>query len=128
MVGDDREDYPMIDKYIRAIAVVAVTVATFAVTLITDGITANEAILITGVGVSAIGTAIVPNLNTGIAVIAKTLVTFLLAGLAVLAAAVLNGLTTTEIIESILAGCVAIGVTALPTTWPPAQLPPPASR
>lgn len=113
----------MLNKYIRAIAQVLVTVATFAMTLVTGGITANEAILIVGVGVSAIGTGIVPNLNTGVAQVAKGIVTFLLAGLAVLAGAVLNGLTPTEIIESILAGCVAIGVTALPTYWPPAQLP-----
>lgn len=113
----------MLSKYLRAFAQVAVTVATFAMTLITDGITANEAILITGVGVSVIGTVIVPNLDAGVATIAKTIVTFLLAGLAVLAAAVLNGLTTTEIVEAILAGCVAIGVTALPTSWPPAVNP-----
>lgn len=113
----------MLSKYLRAIAQVVVTVGVFALTLITDGITANEAILITGVGVSAVGTVIVPNLNTGVAVIAKTIVTFLLAGLAVLAAAVLNGLTPTEIVEAVLAGAAAIGVTALPTSWPPAVNP-----
>jgi uncharacterized membrane protein YqgA involved in biofilm formation len=113
----------MVSKYLRAIAQVLVTVGALIVTLATDGITPNEAIIITGVGVSAVSTVIVPNLNAGVAVIAKTISTFLLAGLAVLAAAVLNGLTPTEVVEAIVAGAAAIGVTVLPTSWPPAVNP-----
>lgn len=111
-------------KYLKAFGVVAVTVLTFAVSLATNGITDQEWVLIAGTGASAIGVAIVPNLDAGIGAIAKTVLAFIAAGLAVLYNVVLGGLTPTEWIEVLVAGLAAVGVTALPNTWPPAVIPP----
>jgi len=113
-------------KYRKAIAVVVVTVASFVVTVLTDGITPQEWVLIAGVGVNAAGVAVVPNLDAGIGAVAKTVVSALLAGLTLLATAVLGGLTSTEVIEVLLACAAAVGVTALPNDWPPARQIPPA--
>jgi len=113
-------------KYRKAVAVVVVTVASFVVTVLTDGITPQEWVLIAGVGVNAAGVAVVPNLDAGIGTVAKTVVSALLAGLTLLATAVLGGLTPTEVIEVLLACAAAVGVTALPNDWPPARQIPPA--
>jgi hypothetical protein len=107
-------------KSSRAIGVVVVTVLTFLMTVMTGGMTDQEWVLVTGVGVAAVNTAIVPNLDAGVAKVAKTISTASLAGLAVLAMVILGGLTNVEVIEVVLAALAAIGVTALPTTWPPA--------
>lgn len=110
-------------KYRKAVAVVGVTVAAFVSSVLTDGITVQEWILITGVGVNSILVAVVPNLDVGIAAQAKTVAAGILAGLTVLATVVLGGLTTAEFVEVLLAGAAAVGVTALPNAWPPARLP-----
>src|SRR5689334_10812130 len=107
-------------KYAKAFGVVAVTVLTFLVSVITDGLTSSEVVLVVGVGVSGIGVAVVPNLDAGIAQVAKTIVAFLLAGLTVLATVIPGGLTGGELAEVIVAALAAIGVTAIPNAWPPA--------
>lgn len=110
-------------KYRKAVGAVAVTVAAYVVSLATDGITAQEGVLIAGVGVSAVSVAIVPNLDAGIAKVAKTIIAFLLAGLTVAAAVIVGGLTGAEWVEILVAAFAAVGVTAIPNDWPPAQHP-----
>lgn len=110
-------------KYRKSLSIVGVTVLAFVATVLTDGISAPEWVLLAGVSVNAVTVAVVPNLDTGIATVAKTISAFMLAGLTVAATAILGGLTPAEWTEIILAAFAAVGVTALPNDWPPAQHP-----
>ena|ERR1700741_3597809 len=103
----------MIRKYAKAIGAVVVTVLMFVVSILTDGITAQEWVMLAGTLVSAIGVAVVPELPSGIAAWAKTVVTALSGGLTVLAVVITGGLTTTEVIEVVVAALAAIGVVAV---------------
>ena len=121
----------MFAKYRKAVAQVVVTVLAFLSGVLSGGITAVEWVMVAGIAVSALNTAIVPELDAGIGQVAKTASTFLLAGLTVAAGAVLGGLDATEWIEILVAAFASIGVTLLPNTWPPASNPavgPPAVR
>jgi hypothetical protein len=115
-------------KYRKSISIVGVTVLAFVATVLTDGISAPEWVLLAGVTVNAVTVAIVPNLDAGIASVAKSITAFMLAGLTVAATAILGGLTPAEWTEIVLAAFAAVGVTALPNDWPPAQLPPAPAR
>lgn len=110
-------------KYRKAVGQVAVTVLLFVATVLTGGVDAHEWVLIAGVTISALNTALVPELDAGIGAIAKSASTFLLAGLTVVATAALGHMGATEWIEAVVAALAAVGVTALPNDWPPASRP-----
>jgi uncharacterized membrane protein YhhN len=105
----------LIRKYKKAAGVVLVAVLTAAVAALTDNvISPREWTVITGIGVSAVGTAVVPNLPAGIGGYAKSVVTFLVAGMAVLTVVIDGGLTMAEVYEVVLAGLAALGITVIP--------------
>ena len=97
----------MLRKYAKAIGAVVVTMLTFVASILTDGVTDQEWVMIAGTFVSAVGVAVVPELPSGIAAWAKTVVAALSGGLTVLAVVIIGGLTTQEVIEVIVAalGC-----------------------
>jgi hypothetical protein len=97
--------------YAKPIGVVVVAVITAVVAALTnDQISAQEWVVIFGVGLSAVGTAIVPNLPSGIAHYAKGAVTFLVAGTATLAVLIVGGLTTAEVLEVLIAAAASVGI------------------
>lgn len=105
----------LLRKYKKALGVVLVAVLTAAVAALTDDvISAKEWTVISGIGLSAVGTAVVPNLPSGIGGYAKTAVTFLVAGVAVLTVVIDGGLTAAEVYEVLLAGLAALGITVAP--------------
>lgn len=99
--------------YAKPIGVVTVAVITAVVAALTDNsITPQEWVVISGVGLSAVGAAVVPNLPTGIASYAKAIVTFLVAGAATLAVLVVGGLTVAEVLEVLIAAAASVGIVA----------------
>lgn len=103
----------MTARYAKAFSAVVVTVLAFLVSVMTDGITAQEWVLTIGTGLSATGVAVVPNLPVGIGAAAKAIVTFLIAGTTALSVLILGGLTTAEVIEVIVAACASVGIVAI---------------
>jgi len=98
---------------IKTWAMLGVAIVTAIYAQLTDGgIDQQEAITIAGTAVGAFGVYIVPNMEDGLAYYAKGFVSFLTAGLAVLYVVIQGGLTQAEIIEVVLAGCAAIGLTS----------------
>lgn len=98
-------------QYAKPIGVVIVAVITAIVAaLIDDTISPQEWVVVTGFGLSAIGTAIVPNLPYGIARYAKGAVTFLVAGAATLAVLIIGGLTVAEVLEVVIAAAASVGI------------------
>jgi hypothetical protein len=104
----------MFAKYRKSLGVLLVTVLTAISAALTDGITDQETVVIIGLGLSSFGTGIVPNLPTGVGAYAKAIVTLLLGSFAVLAVAITGGLTGAEVIEIVLAGFAAVGITVAP--------------
>lgn len=103
----------LLSRYAKAVAGVLVTVAAFVASVMTDGITPQEWVLIAGTAFSAVGVGIVPNLDSGVAVYAKGVVAFFVAGTGSLAVLIAGGLTPTEVIEAVVAAAAAVGVTTL---------------
>jgi hypothetical protein len=96
----------------KAWALVAVAVLTYVYAALTDGgVDSQEWVVIVYTAVGAIGVYVVPNLSTGVGRFAKGAVAFLTAGLAALQVAVQGGLTLAELIEVLLAGAAAVGLT-----------------
>jgi hypothetical protein len=108
----------LLKRYAKAVGGVVVTVAVFVAAQLTDGITAQEWVLIVGTLFSSIGVGIVPNLDAGVAGYAKGFVSFFVAGTATMAVLINGGLTQAELIESIAAALAAVGVTVLRTNAP----------
>lgn len=105
----------MFAKYRKAVALVAVAVATFLVSALTDDtVSAAEWILFGGVAVSAAGTYVVPELPSGIASAAKTVVTFLVTGFAAAVPLIAGGLTVAEVLTILIAAAAAIGLSTVP--------------
>lgn len=103
----------MLARYAKALAAVLVAIATAVVAALTDSaFTAQEGVIVAGVGVSAVGVAIVPNLTAGPAAYAKAAVAFLGAGLGALAVLMVGGLTLAEVLEALIAAAGAVGVVA----------------
>ena len=105
----------MFAKYRKAVALVAVAVATFLVSALTNNvISADEWLITAGVLVSAVGTYVVPELPEGVAGSAKTIVTFLVTGFAAAVPLIDGGLTVAEVLTILLAAAAAIGLSAVP--------------
>jgi hypothetical protein len=100
-------------RYAKAAAGVLVTVGAFVASVLTDGISPQEWVLIAGTGASAVGVGIVPNLPAGVASYAKGFVSFFVAGTTALSVAILGGLTVAEAIEVGVVAFAAVGVTVL---------------
>jgi uncharacterized membrane protein YhhN len=97
--------------YAKPIGVVIIAVITAIVAALTNNsISPQEWVIVVGVGLSAVGSAIVPNLPAGIASYAKSIVTFLVAGAATLAVLVVGGLTTAEVLEVLIAAAASVGI------------------
>lgn len=96
----------------KALGMVLVAVLTYIWAALTDGgVDRQEWIVATYTLVGAVGVYIVPNLSVGVGRYAKGIVAVLTAGLAVLQVVVVGGLTQAELIEVVLAGLAAIGLT-----------------
>lgn len=102
----------LIKKYKKAAGVVLVAVLTAIASALTDGITAREWTVVAGVFLASFGTGFVPNLPTGAGSVAKAITTFLIGGTAVLSVVIVEGLTTAELLEVVIAAFAAVGVTA----------------
>lgn len=100
------------NKYSKALGLVAVIVATFVASILTDGITPAEWSLVAAEAFAAVGVHIVPNLATGVAGYAKTVVTFLVTGSTALALVVDQGVTGAELLEVLIAAAASIGLVA----------------
>lgn len=104
----------IVQRYLKAAGVVAVTVAAFVVSTLTDHtISAQEWVMIAGTGLAAVGVGIVPNLPAGIAGYAKGAVAFLVGGTSALSVLILGGLTVAEVLEVGIAAFAAVGVTVV---------------
>lgn len=103
----------LLSRYAKAVAGVLVTVGAFVASVLTDGISPQEWVLIAGTGASAVGVGIVPNLPSGVAEYAKGFVAFFVAGSTALSVLILGGLTVAEAIEVGVVAFAAIGVTVL---------------
>lgn len=98
-------------QYAKPIGVVVVAVITAVAAALTDNtITPEEYVVISGVGLSAVGSGIVPNLPAGIGAYAKGIVTFLVAGAATLAVLIVGGLTVAEVLEVLIAAAASVGI------------------
>lgn len=98
-------------QYAKPTGVVIVAIITAVVAALTDNtISPQEWVVVLGVGLSAIGTAIVPNLPAGVAAYAKGIVTFLVAGAATLAVLIVGGLTVAEVLEVLIAAAASVGI------------------
>jgi hypothetical protein len=100
-------------RYAKALGAVLVAVVTAVIAALTDNFfTAQEGVVVAGVGVSAVGVAIVPNLAAGVAAYAKAIVAFLGAGLGAVAVLMAGGLTLAEVLEAVVAAAAAVGIVA----------------
>ncbi len=98
---------------LKAWGMVAVAVLTGVYAALTDGgIDRTEWVVVINTAVGALVVWVVPNWAAGPAHFAKTVAAFASAGLTVLAVVIVGGLTQAELIEVILAGAAAIGLTA----------------
>lgn len=99
-------------KNIKTYAMVFVAIVAAIYAQLTDGgIDSQEWVVVAGTGVGSVGVYVIPNMSTGIAHYAKGIVAFLTAGLPALYVVILGGLTTAEVLEVLLAGAAAIGLT-----------------
>ena len=96
----------------KAWAMVAVAVLAYLYTALTNGMTPAEWTIVVSTAVAALGTYVVPNLETGLGRYAKTAVAFLLPALGVATAQIAGGLSPQEWIEAILAGAAGVGLVA----------------
>lgn len=98
-------------RYAKAAGGVMVTVAAYVASVMTDGVTPQEWVLVAGAFFTAVGVGVVPNLDEGIARYAKGAVAFFVAGTASLSILILGGLTPVEVVEVVAAALGAVGVT-----------------
>lgn len=100
-------------KMFKAVGMVAVAMLTYVYAALTDGgVDSREWVVVVYTAVGSIGVWVVPNLSEGIGRYAKAVIAFGTAGLAALQVTIQGGLTQAEVIEVLLAGAAAVGLTA----------------
>lgn len=102
-------------RYLKFAAMVAATVISAMVAALSgdETITAVEWMNIALAGAGAVGVVVVPNLTGGVAAFAKGIVAVLMAVLTLAASQITDGLTTTEMLQLLVAALGALGVLAL---------------
>lgn len=114
-------------QYSKAAAQVAATVLMGLIPLLVDNhLSTIEVINLCIIGTSSIGVAIVPNLTGGVAKYAKGAVAVIGAVLVLLTSLISDGsLSSSEIIQLIVAAFGAVGVVGLPAPQTPVAVPRP---